>query len=214
MHSVCQLLRRRSRLRRRKRRPILPRSTHQSIITSAITPRSIRANTSTRRTSLPRKRAQSILFQGLEQKARAMPERPARQNCETKKRRGPSTRALFFLLLRRLASGIGFNRFDRDSHRKSGVLSFLALLSPVDSCNPPELEELTNCLYARAMRGASKKKKKEDRTVSRAFSADCLVDFSEDPKHRRLVSILSTRRADLPLLTGTKKRPPIVIGGL
>jgi hypothetical protein len=48
-------------------------------------------------------------------------------------------RALFFLLLRRLASKFDFNQFTRDSHRKSGVLSFPALLSPVDSCNPPEL---------------------------------------------------------------------------
>jgi hypothetical protein len=43
----------------------------------------------------------------------------------------------FYVLLRRLASGLDFNQFGRDSHRKSGVLSFLALLSPVDSCNPP-----------------------------------------------------------------------------
>jgi hypothetical protein len=52
------------------------------------------------------------------------------------------------------------------------VLSFLALLSPVDSCNPPELEELTKCLYALEMRGASEKKKKADPAASRAFSAD------------------------------------------
>ncbi len=81
-------------------------------------------------------------------------------------------RALFFLLLRRLASGLAFNRFVRDSHRKSGVLSCLALLSPVDSCNPPELQELTNCLYAREMRGASEKNNKPLPALSRAFSAD------------------------------------------
>ena len=81
-------------------------------------------------------------------------------------------RALFFLLLRRLASRFNFNQFARDSHRKSGVLSFLALLSPVDSCNPPELKELTISLYAREMRGASEKKKKTRAGVSRAFSAD------------------------------------------
>ena len=81
-------------------------------------------------------------------------------------------RALFFLLLRRLASGSNFNQFVRDSHRKSGVLSFLALLSPVDSCNPPELEELTTSLYAGGMWRASEKKKKTKREVSRAFSAD------------------------------------------
>ena len=69
-------------------------------------------------------------------------------------------RALFFLLLRRMASGLDFNRFVRDSHRKSGVLSCLALLSPVDSCNPPELQELTISLYAREMRGAREKKEK------------------------------------------------------
>jgi hypothetical protein len=71
-----------------------------------------------------------------------------------------------------LASGIEFNRYGRDSHRKSGVLSFLALLSPVDSCNPPELEELTDCLYAREMGAASEKNIKMDRGVSRAYSAD------------------------------------------
>ena len=81
-------------------------------------------------------------------------------------------RALFFLLLRRLASRLKFNQFARDSHRKSGVHSFLALLSPVDSCNPPELQELTICLYAQGMRGASEKKKKAKPEVSRAFSAD------------------------------------------
>lgn len=81
-------------------------------------------------------------------------------------------RALFFLLLRRLTSGLGFNRFVRDSHRKSGVLSFLALLSPVDSCNPPELKELTVSLYPRGMRSASEKKQKTKREISRAFSAD------------------------------------------
>jgi hypothetical protein len=71
-----------------------------------------------------------------------------------------------------LASGIDFNRYGHDSHRKSGVLSFLALLSPVDSCNPPELEELTDCLYAREMGDASEKNIKMDRCVSRAYSAD------------------------------------------
>ena len=80
-------------------------------------------------------------------------------------------RALFFLLLRRLASKSNCNQFARDSHRKSGVLSFLVLLSPVDSCNPPELEELTVSLYARGMRGASEKKKKiEAEGISRILS--------------------------------------------
>jgi hypothetical protein len=81
-------------------------------------------------------------------------------------------RALFFLLLRRLASRFMFNQFVRDSHRKSGVFSCLALLSPVDSCSPPELEELTVSLYAQMMRGASeKKKKKEAGGISRILSA-------------------------------------------
>jgi hypothetical protein len=86
-------------------------------------------------------------------------------------------RALFFLLLRRLASRLNLNPFARDSHRKSGVLSFVALLSPVDSCNPPELNELTICLYAREMRGASEKKRKMKPQLSRAFSGDRVVDF-------------------------------------
>lgn len=80
-------------------------------------------------------------------------------------------RALSFLLLRRLTSELAFNRFVRDSHRKSGVLSCLALLSPVDSCNPPELQELTISLYARGLRDASKKKLKTEPGVSHAFSA-------------------------------------------
>ena len=81
-------------------------------------------------------------------------------------------RALFFLLLRRLASKLDFNQFAHDSHRKSGVLSFLVLLSPVDSCNPPELKELTVSLYAWGMRSASEKEQKTKREISRAFSAD------------------------------------------
>jgi hypothetical protein len=80
-------------------------------------------------------------------------------------------RALFFLLLRRLTSGLAFNRFVRDSHRKSGVLSCLALLSPVDSCNPPELQELTVFLYARGLRTASENNIKTQLAVSRPFSA-------------------------------------------
>jgi hypothetical protein len=71
-----------------------------------------------------------------------------------------------------LTRGINFNRIVRDSHRKSGVLSFLALLSPVDSCNPPELKELTKCLYAREMRGASEKNIKTKPDVSSAFPVD------------------------------------------
>ena len=86
-------------------------------------------------------------------------------------------RALLFLLLCRMPRGLNFNQFVRDSHRKSGVFSFLALLSPVDSCNPPELKELTICLYAREMCSASEKKRKANSSVSRAFSADWLVDF-------------------------------------
>jgi len=80
-------------------------------------------------------------------------------------------RALFFLLLCRLTSGLAFNRFVRDSHRKSGVFSCLALLSPVDSCNPPELQELTVSFYARELRGASEKNIKPQPGVSRPFSA-------------------------------------------
>ena len=80
-------------------------------------------------------------------------------------------RALFFLLLRRLTSGLAFNRFVRDSHRKSGVFSCLALLSPVDSCNPPELQELTVSLYACELRGASEKNIKTQPEVSHPFSA-------------------------------------------
>jgi len=79
-------------------------------------------------------------------------------------------RALFFLLLRRLTSGLAFNRFVRDSHRKSGVLSCLALLSPVDSCNPPELQELTVSLYAGELHGASEKNIKTQADLSRPFS--------------------------------------------
>jgi hypothetical protein len=86
-------------------------------------------------------------------------------------------RALLFILLRRMPRGLNFNQFVRDSHRKSGVFSFLVLLSPVDSCNPPELKELTSCLYAREKCSASEKKRKTKLPVSRASSADWLVDF-------------------------------------
>jgi len=44
-----------------------------------------------------------------------------------------------FLLLRRLTSGPNGDSFVRDTHRESGVISSVALLSPVESCNPPEL---------------------------------------------------------------------------
>ena len=73
-------------------------------------------------------------------------------------------RALFFLLLRRLTSELDFNRFVRDSHRKSGVLSFLVLLSPVDSCNPPELKELTSLLVRP---GDARRKRKEHKNEAR-----------------------------------------------
>ena len=75
-------------------------------------------------------------------------------------------RALFFLLLHRLASRLDFNQFARDSHRKSGVLSFVALLSPVDSCNPPGAQGAHKLLVrpgdARLKR---KEKKNEARTI-------------------------------------------------
>jgi len=88
-----------------------------------------------------------------------------RNSRPRKSKRAKIKRALdegsLFLLLRRLTSRSNKNRFVRDTHRKSGVLSFVALLSPVDSCNPPELNELTPCLYARGMRGASEKSGKD-----------------------------------------------------
>lgn len=107
-------------------------------------------------------------------------------------------RALFFLLLHRLASKLDCNQFARDSHRKSGVLSFLALLSPVDSCNPPELKELTIRLYAQGMRGASEKKKKiEAEGISRILSAlTCGFLTSANPlgvRHRHPISLCSFR---------------------
>ena len=35
-----------------------------------------------------------------------------------------------------------------DAHRKSGVISLCFALSPVESCSPPELVELTPLMYA------------------------------------------------------------------
>jgi hypothetical protein len=132
-------------------------------------------------------------------------------------------RALFFLFLRRLASRLNFNQFARDSHRKSGVLSFPALLSPVDSCDPPELKELTVSLYARGMHGASEKNKKKrshgylahpqqiDLWISRApLSSEICFDF------RRLVTplVAATLHAKTPgSLMRAKKRPPELSGG-
>jgi hypothetical protein len=49
-------------------------------------------------------------------------------------------RALFFILLRRLTSRRNSVLFVRDSHRESGVFSSVALLSPVESSIPPELD--------------------------------------------------------------------------
>jgi hypothetical protein len=80
-------------------------------------------------------------------------------------------RALFFLLLRRLASRLDFNRLARDSHRKSGVLSFLALLSPVDSCNPPGAQGAHKLLVRP---GDARRKRKEEKNegmdISRILS--------------------------------------------
>jgi hypothetical protein len=88
-------------------------------------------------------------------------------------------RALFFLLLRRLASGSNFNQFVRDSHRKSGVLSFLALLSPVDSCNPPELEELTTpCTPGGCGAQAKRRKKQSRRYPARSQQIDLWISHT------------------------------------
>jgi len=76
-------------------------------------------------------------------------------------------RALFFLLLRRLASRLKFNQFARDSHRKSGVHSFLALLSPVDSCNPPGAPGAHNLLVRP---GDARRKRKEEKNEARGIS--------------------------------------------
>jgi hypothetical protein len=80
-------------------------------------------------------------------------------------------RALFFLLLRRLTSGLAFNRFVRDSHRKSGVLSFLALLSPVDSCNPSGAPGAHGFLVRPRVARRKRKEEKNAARVSCAFSA-------------------------------------------
>jgi hypothetical protein len=42
-----------------------------------------------------------------------------------------------------------------DAHRKSGVISLCFALSPVESCSPPELLELTPQMYASDTRNAS-----------------------------------------------------------
>jgi len=117
---------------------------------------------------------------------------PKKQPYEKLSHRKPSQeteRALdegpLFLLLRRLTSRPNNNRFVRDTHRESGVISFLALLSPVDSCNPPELEELTTCLYARGTQGTSEKNKKIRVKLCRLFSGDCVVDFPESGDERK-----------------------------
>jgi hypothetical protein len=74
-------------------------------------------------------------------------------------------RALFFLLLRRLASRLNLNPFARDSHRKSGVLSFVALLSPVDSCNPPGAQGAHNLLVRPGDARRKRKEKKNEATI-------------------------------------------------
>ena len=65
-------------------------------------------------------------------------EPPPAENWTTKIERALHEGPLF-LLPRRLASRWYSNPFVRDSHRESGVFSSVALLSPVESSNPPEL---------------------------------------------------------------------------
>jgi hypothetical protein len=49
----------------------------------------------------------------------------------------------FLILLCRLGSAAKLSVFLGDAHRKSGVFSFCFALSPVESCSPPKLGELT-----------------------------------------------------------------------
>jgi hypothetical protein len=66
--------------------------------------------------------------------------------------KGPQlSRSPFPLLLRRVMSSSNCSLLNRDSHRVRGVFSDVALLGPVESCNPPWLLELTASLYALAM---------------------------------------------------------------
>jgi hypothetical protein len=76
-------------------------------------------------------------------------------------------RALFFLLLCRLTSGLAFNRFVRDSHRKSGVFSCLALLSPVDSYKPSGAPGAHGFLVRPRV---ARRKRKEHETAARGIS--------------------------------------------
>lgn len=47
-----------------------------------------------------------------------------------------------------------------DAHRKSGVFSFCFALSPVESCSPPELVELTPQIYSSVLPNAREQLKK------------------------------------------------------
>jgi hypothetical protein len=51
--------------------------------------------------------------------------------------------APLFVLLCRLKSSLLSVAVSGDAHRKSGVISFCFARSPVESCSPPELFELT-----------------------------------------------------------------------
>ena len=55
-----------------------------------------------------------------------------------------------------------------DAHRKSGVISLCFALSPVESCSPPKLVELTPQMYAANSQNAS-----EEMVKCAAYAKGC-----------------------------------------
>ena len=52
-----------------------------------------------------------------------------------------------------------------DAHRKSGVFSFCFALSPVESCSPPELVELTPQIYSSVLPNASEQFEEREKSL-------------------------------------------------
>jgi hypothetical protein len=75
-----------------------------------------------------------------------------------------------------------FVLFSTDPHRVRGVLSFVALLSPVESSIhfPPELSELTGFFYILVSHPARSFFAFLDAGLSRVGSVDCAVDFPSE----------------------------------
>src|SRR5579863_2052789 len=90
----------------------------------------------------------------------------------------------FLILLCRLGSAAKLSVFLGDAHRKSGVFSFCFALSPVESCSPPKLSELTRV----GVRLWGCERKREDYLLRRK-SVNCRDDT--DPPEKKVLSVVA-----------------------